>query len=222
MDEYFTILSFVLALGAGYLLGSVPFASMVARFRGIDIFSTGKRTAGTANVFWNVGYGAGIAVLAGDVAKGAAPVLVAWLLGLPWQVGLLAGGAAVLGHWKSVFSGFRGGDGMATVVGVALALQPELTTLGLVVGTGVLLAVWRLPGRSAWALSTCFFTMALVSQYYQVDRGMVTWLAALAALVLWHNLRSHRHRTAHFAAEVPLELGVETGDDPVATENGRA
>lgn len=108
----------------GYLCGSIPTAYLVARARGVDVFSTGTGNPGAANVFRTVGRGAGIAVLAGDLLKGAAPVAAALLAGLPewWAYG--AGLAALAGHWYSVFLRFRGGAGLATGVGAGLALMP--------------------------------------------------------------------------------------------------
>ena len=218
-DEYLTIQKFLGALSAGYVLGSIPFALVTARYRGVDIFNTGTRTAGTANVFWNIGRGAGIVVLVGDVTKGSAAVLIAGLLGLAWPLVLLAGVAAVLGHWKSVFSGFRGGDGMAALMGVAITLEPVLTALGLLIGTGALLISWRSSLRAAWALSTCFVVMLGVSQYYQIDRELVIGLAAIAILVLLHTLVSQRHRVG-LADEVQL-LAQEL-DSPQKPDLGRS
>ena len=72
----------------------------------------------------------------GDGARGAAGVVDAWALGGPPALIMVAGGAAVVGHWKSVFTGFRGGDGMAPLMGVALALIPALAVLGVAAGLG--------------------------------------------------------------------------------------
>ena len=114
----------ILAVAAGYLLGAIPFAQIASRIRGVDVFSTGSTLAGTANVFFNVGHRTGALVFVGDLAKGAAAVFTAWALDVPPALILVAGGAAVVGHWKSVFTGFRGGDGMAPLIGVSLALIP--------------------------------------------------------------------------------------------------
>jgi glycerol-3-phosphate acyltransferase PlsY len=213
-DEYLIIPKLFGAILAGYVLGSIPFALVAARLRGVDIFNTGSKTAGTANVFWNIGRGTGIGVLVGDVAKGAAAVLIAESLGLQWQVALLAGGAAVLGHWKSVFSGFRGGDGMASLMGVCVVMEPLLTTLGLLIGMGALLLSWRSPLRSAWALSSCFIVMLGVSQYYQIDRELVMGLVALAMLVLFHSVVSRRHRGSASDEEDPIGLGLGPDEEP--------
>ena len=133
----------------GYLLGSIPFALVAAKNRGVDIFTTGSTLAGAANVFWHIGHRTGALVLAGDVAKGSAAVIAAGMLDLSPAALLLAGGAAILGHWKSVFAGFRGGDGMATLIGVTIALEPVLSALALVVGLMVALLLWYAPLRSA-------------------------------------------------------------------------
>ena len=93
-----TIQKLLGALIGGYLLGAMPFALMAARFRGVDIFNTGSRTAGAANVFRHIGRGTGTLVFAGDVARGSAAVLIASLLDLPESAMLLAAGAAILGH----------------------------------------------------------------------------------------------------------------------------
>ena len=182
------IIKFLCALLAGYLLGSIPLAFLAARLRGVDIFATGSTMAGAANVFWYIGRRTGALVFAGDVAKGAAAVVIAGSLDLPEPAILLAGGAAVLGHWKSAFAGFRGGDGMATLIGITIALEPALAAVSLIAGEAVILVLWRAPLRSAWGLFAGFTVMLAISQYYQIDRELVVGLVALAALVLFHSL----------------------------------
>lgn len=215
----------IAALGAGYLLGAIPFAFLAARLRGVDIFTTGSRTAGAANVFWNVGRGTGMLVLAGDVAKGSAAVLVAGLLDVPGTVALLAGGAAVLGHWSSVFSGFRGGDGMATLIGVSLALEPTLVALGIIVGLAAVLLLWRSPLRSSWAIVSCFTILLGVSQYYQTDRDLVMGLVALAMMVLFRSLVFRRRRLRPQDADpdpvldLRLDLDLEVELEPQPESN---
>ena len=152
--------SFIAALLAGYLLGSIPFALLAGKFRGVDVFRTGSRSAGTANVFWNIGRRVAIAVLAGDVAKGSAAVLFAQFLGLPWPLVLVVGGAVVLGHWNSVFSRFKGGDGMAALMGVTVTLEPVLAVLGAIAGACVLLLLWHASLRRWPSASWSFWPRA--------------------------------------------------------------
>ena len=207
IDDIVIIQKLLASILVGYLLGSIPFAYVAGRFRGVDIFSTGSRTAGTANVFWNIGHRTGTGVFVGDVAKGLAAVVIAQLLDVSGPLVLLAGAAAVMGHWKSVFSGFRGGDGMATLMGVTLALAPSLAILGIVAGMAVVLLLWRSAFRSGWGIFACFAAMLILSQYYQMDRDLVLGLSSLASLVLLRSLVTRRHR-----ARTPEEDLVVEGE----------
>lgn len=109
----------------GYLLGSFPAAYIIARYRkGIDIRDVGVRNMGGANVIREVGKWAGVLTLVFDMGKGAVSIYVAQTLGvsLPWV--LTAGFAAMLGHNYPVYIGFRGGKGVATVMGIFFVLSP--------------------------------------------------------------------------------------------------
>lgn len=193
------------AMIVGYLLGSIPFAHLVARRRGIDIFATGSTRAGTANVFWNISRRNGILVFAADATKGALAIAVARLLvGTEYDHTLiLAGGAAVAGHWKSIFTRFRGGDGMVTLVGVTVALTPLLALLGIAVGSAAVLLTRRLPFRSSCGIAACFAVLLAVSQSFpdfHEERLFVLELSALALLVILHNVLIHRRRAPLLAA----------------------
>ena len=94
--------------------------------------AVGSRNMGAVNVFHEVGYGAFAAVLAADTAKGATAILLAtWIGEAPWACFYAALGV-VAGHNWPVFLGFRGGKGVATALGVSLAVLPWLTLLTLV------------------------------------------------------------------------------------------
>ena len=67
---------------------------------------------------------------------------------------------------------------MAALMGVTIALEPALAFLGLLIGTGAMLLLWRSPLRGAGALSTCFMVILGISQYYQIDRDLVMGLVA--------------------------------------------
>ena len=125
-----TSLAVVLALG--YVCGSLPWGLWLGRWlRGVDVRTLGSRNLGATNVYRTLGPGIGIAVLLLDVAKGALPV---WLVPLAPLAADFPGGsewcrlsvglAAVLGHMFTMFAGFQGGKGVATTVGVLLALSP--------------------------------------------------------------------------------------------------
>ncbi len=191
-------------------MGALPFAHIASRIRGIDVFTTGSTLAGTANVFFNVGHRTGALVLIGDLAKGAAAVFAAWALGVPPALILVAGGAAVVGHWKSVFTGFRGGDGMAPLMGVSLALIPALAVLGVAAGLATLVLMRHSPLRSTWGVSVCFLVMLATSQYYQIERDLVSGLVVLASMVLLRSMFTRRRRLS--VASHPVYRDLEDAD----------
>ncbi len=132
------------SIALAYAIGCVSFASLAARVRGVDIRTVGSGNPGATNVGRALGRGWGRAVLLLDVAKGAVPVALlrapAADLGLadaPWVVdadgSVLLLAAAVLGHVYPATSGFRGGKGVATLIGGALALDWVLALVAVAV-----------------------------------------------------------------------------------------
>jgi glycerol-3-phosphate acyltransferase PlsY len=118
----------VLLILGGYLLGSMPWGYWLPRLvRGVNIRTVGSGNTGAANVWRTQGFKLGLCVALLDLAKGVAAALLGiWLGGE--LVGLLAGIAALVGHWRPLFMGFaRGGKIVATTGGVALALAPLAT-----------------------------------------------------------------------------------------------
>jgi acyl phosphate:glycerol-3-phosphate acyltransferase len=112
-------------VAAGYLLGSISFALWLVRWRtGADIRAEGSGNAGATNVLRGHGKGLALAVALLDVAKGAAAVFLVRMVTADPAYLAAAGFAAILGHVFPLFSGFRGGKGVATAVGAFLALAP--------------------------------------------------------------------------------------------------
>src|SRR5207244_6710773 len=134
---------------AAYLLGSIPFGYLIVRRRlGIDVRETGSRSIGATNVMRNLGAPGFLATFVLDFGKGAVAVLLASKLTATkghddprWIAA--AAVAAVLGHIATVWLRFRGGKGVATGVGVFLALAPVTMGVAIVVFAG-LVGVWRL------------------------------------------------------------------------------
>ena len=124
----------VLLILTGYLLGSMPWGYWLPRLlKGVNIRKEGSGSTGAANVWRTAGFKIALGVALLDVAKGSAAALLGlWLGGQ--LVGLLAGIAALVGHWRPVFMGFRrGGKIVATTGGVALAVAPLATLAAAVV-----------------------------------------------------------------------------------------
>ena len=149
------LLAIALALILAYLLGSIPAAYLAGRLiKGIDIRQVGTRNMGAMNVFYQIGFLAGLIVLVVDIGKGAAAIALAFWLGTPDIIVLLAGIAAVLGHSFPVWLRFRGGKGGATTIGVLIFLMPWGIPIGLAL-FGLVLLLSRFP--------TLSYSVALVS-----------------------------------------------------------
>jgi acyl phosphate:glycerol-3-phosphate acyltransferase len=120
----------VLVVLGGYLLGSMPFGYwLVLLTRGEDIRKVGSGNIGATNVWRSYGKAYGLPIVVLDVLKGFVPALVGTLL-VGELTGVLAGGAAMLGHWRPLFLRFqRGGKMVATGGGAFLGVAP-LVALG--------------------------------------------------------------------------------------------
>lgn len=128
-------------LGA-YLIGSIPTGYLLGKAYGIDVRQEGSGNIGATNLYRTVGRKVGIYTLIGDCLKGFLPVLVASYLGYQENIQALIALAAFCGHVFSVFMRFKGGKGVATALGVFLALNP-IAVLGALVAFVLCVVVWR-------------------------------------------------------------------------------
>jgi glycerol-3-phosphate acyltransferase PlsY len=195
LSEFFSLLPNLLAaVVVGYLLGALPLAVQISRRLGVDIFSAGTGLTGAANVLRTVGKAPALFVLLGDMGKGALAVIAAGFIGVegPWL--LLPAGAAVAGQWKSVFTGFRGGDGLATLGGGTIALFPVLGTISVAVAIVVMLGGQRMPYTSLMCIVMGYMTLVALSMAYDYDTVLALGNGGLAGLVLAHALIGHRRR----------------------------
>ncbi len=136
----------VTLLIAGYLLGSIPTAVWWGqKYYGIDVREFGSGNAGATNTFRVLGKKAGIPVLIIDIVKGSAAVLLAFFSTYEFDsnefvnLQLALGMTALVGHVFPIFAGFRGGKGVATILGVVICLTPITSLLVLLVFLTVLL-----------------------------------------------------------------------------------
>jgi len=131
----------ILILIGAYLLGSIPSAVWIGKAaKGVDVREHGSKNAGATNTMRVLGVKTGIPVLLVDVFKGFAAVKLA-LLSSVFESGtnafvnyqLILGAASVVGHVFPVFAGFRGGKGVATIVGILLALHWQATLVAIAI-----------------------------------------------------------------------------------------
>jgi acyl-phosphate glycerol 3-phosphate acyltransferase len=176
-----------LALG-GYLVGSIPFGYLVARFKGIDITQHGSGNIGATNVGRLLGRGFGILVFCLDFAKGAVPAALAMALAnvigpdpAPVPAGVAAGLAAILGHLFSVFLRFRGGKGVATGAGVVFVLLP-VPTLAALVAWVVVVCSFRVVSLASLAAAAvlCGVHLAIAQAPFAGDELILTIFSLVA------------------------------------------
>ena len=173
---------------AGYLLGSLSFALLLVRWRtGTDIRKEGSGNAGATNVLRAHGKALGLAVALLDVAKGAAAVLLVRLVTADPRYAAAAGFAAILGHVFPLYSGFRGGKGVATAVGAFLVLAPLGTLACLAVFVAVVAATRYVSLGSVVAIVLLPPAAGLLSK---APRAVVVAAAATALLVVFKHIEN--------------------------------
>jgi len=188
------------AAALGYLFGSVPFGLILARLGGAgDLRAVGSGNIGATNVLRTGRKGLAAATLLLDLAKGAGAVLLARALWPGSETAAAAG--AVIGHCYPVWLRFHGGKGVATLMGVSLALAWPIGLTYAVVWLGMLYfsRISSLSGMSA-AVAAPIAALALG------DLAYAQVLAPLAALVLW----LHQANIARLRAGTEPRVGKGT------------
>ena len=175
------IAAFIASAMVAYVLGSLPFAVLVARMAGVDIFAVGTGNPGASNVFRKVGRKHGAAVFALDIIKGVVAVLVGMILGCPEVLLPVAAVFAIVGHWLPVFMRFKGGAGLATGVGIGVALLGFWGVVPTIVGLASLPIIRDGPRAAAAALTAAVVTGILTGPNWIALGGMVLILALLVA-----------------------------------------
>jgi glycerol-3-phosphate acyltransferase PlsY len=209
----------------GYLIGALPFGMLAGRLAGgVDLRETGSRRTGATNTLRTLGWGWALAVLLLDIAKGTAAVLLArWLYlagpaGSAEWVQAAAGVAAVIGHNRSVFIGFRGGRGVATSGGGMLVLAPSSL---LVIVPLVLLVVWRTRYVSLGSLAAALAAPAVTAGLALA--GGLGWAAvAFAAACGVLIVISHGDNVARLRAGTERRLGEQERAAHEALPRGRS
>jgi acyl phosphate:glycerol-3-phosphate acyltransferase len=194
MIEVFHVLS---ALVGGYLLGSIPFGVILTRAFGAgDLRQIGSGNIGATNVLRTGRKGLAAGTLVLDMAKGAAAVCIA--RAIDPHLTLIAGAGAFFGHLYPVWLGFKGGKGVAVMLGISLALIWQVGLIFAAVWLGML-AISRISsiGGMAAALS------APVAAFAFGQREMALMLAGLALILIW----KHRENIDRLRAGTEPRVG---------------
>ncbi|MEX0626217.1 MAG: glycerol-3-phosphate acyltransferase [Chloroflexota bacterium] len=194
----------------GYLIGALPFGLVIGRMAGgVDLREHGSGRIGATNALRTVGLAGAALTFLLDLAKGAVAVLlVGWMYlagppGSPPWVAAAVGIAAVAGHIRSVFIGFRGGRGVATFIGTMLVTAPWAVAIVLPLGA---LIVWRSRLVSLGSLTGT--VLAPVVTTGLVLLGQATWAAvALAVSGAMLVTAAHGDNIARLRAGTERRLG---------------
>jgi len=173
------IVAVIASAVVAYLLGSLPFAVFVAKLAGVDIFKVGTGNPGASNVFRKVGRRYGAVVFGLDIAKGTLAVVVAVLIGCPDLFLPVASAFAIVGHWLPMFTGFKGGAGLATGVGIGVALIGIWGLVAAAAGLAALPIIKDGPRSAAVTLVVAIVAAFLTGPNWIALGGMVLILAML-------------------------------------------
>ncbi|KQP06117.1 glycerol-3-phosphate acyltransferase [Methylobacterium sp. Leaf99] len=166
------------SLAGGYLLGSIPFGLIFTRLAGLgDVRAIGSGNIGATNVLRTGRKGLAAATLLGDALKGTVAVLIGLRFNL--EPALAAGLGAFLGHLFPVWLGFKGGKGVATFLGVLLALSPVALAAFAAIWLGL---AFSLRYSSLAALAASAATPVVL---WALGQPGVAWLFLLLAALLW-------------------------------------
>ncbi len=181
-----------------YLLGSIPTSVWVGKWLyGVDIRNEGSGNAGATNTIRVLGMKAGIPVILVDVLKGFLAVFFmryfippAWDLKQTIYLLMAAGFLAVIGHVFPVFASFRGGKGVATLLGMGIALFPHVVWIPVVVFIIVVLATGYVSLGSM--LAGISFPLADILIYHDTHPARITFAIVIAIFLLYTHRQNIR------------------------------
>lgn len=203
----------IVALLIAFAAGSVPTALLMGRVRGVDIREHGSGNVGATNAFRVLGKPWGLTCLAIDIAKGWIPALI--FAGPAWAPGgadraiwmLAVGLTAVAGHSFSPWLGWKGGKGVATSLGVFLAVAPLSALVCVVMGLGI---IWRTGFVSLASIAGSVMlpiSILVLAPGGEKPWGLVGATAALGAFVIW----KHRINIEHLKNGTEARISIRPG-----------
>ena len=197
-------MSGTLAVAFAYLIGSVPFAFLLARRRGVDLRHIGSGNLGAANVLRTLGASPAVLVMLLDGLKGSVAVLAAQAMTSGAVAPVVAGVASMLGHIFPVWLKFRGGKGVATAAGAFGVLAPEAVAIA----AGVfVLTIWITRFISAGSLVAAV-VLVISAAVTGSSRAVVVGATGVAAIIVYR----HRTNLVRLAAGTERRVGLRLFD----------
>jgi glycerol-3-phosphate acyltransferase PlsY len=193
-----------LAVALAYLIGSVPFAFLLARRRGIDLRQIGSGNVGAANVLRASGASPAVLVMVLDGLKGSAAVLAAQAMTSGAVAPVAAGVASMLGHIYPVWLRFRGGKGVATAAGAFGVLAP----VALAIASAVfVLTIWITRFISAGSVVAAI-VLVIAAAVTGSSRAVVAGAMGAAAIIVYR----HRTNLVRLATGTERRVGLRLFD----------
>jgi len=178
-----TRMEFVTTITLAYLVGSVPFAYLLSRRRGIDLRLVGSGNIGATNVLRTSGVRTAVLAVGLDAIKGLAAVAMARRFATGSAVPVVAGVASIVGHVYPVWLRFKGGKGVATAAGVFVMLTP----VALAIASGVfVITVWITRYISVGSIVGAV-TLAIVAFASDASGAIESGSAIVAAIILYRH-----------------------------------
>jgi glycerol-3-phosphate acyltransferase PlsY len=193
------LIATIFAITAAYLLGSIPFAFLLARRRGVDLRRAGSANVGASNVLRTSGVPLAVLAMACDGLKGALAVLIAERISAVPAAPVAAGLASVLGHVYPVWLRFHGGKGVATAAGAFTLLAPAALAMASVVFMVAVIATRMISVGSVSAA----VTLAIAAVVMGSPRLVISGAALAAAIIVYR----HRGNLARLMAGTERRLG---------------
>lgn len=222
---YYTATTMILI---AYLLGSIPSAVWIGKkYYGIDIREYGSKNAGTTNMLRVLGKRAALPVFALDFMKGFVAVTLIELLKYDenisdmWliNVKIIAVFAAVLGHIFPIFAGFRGGKGVATLVGAVTGIYPPVALLCFGVWL-VVLMISHYVSLSSMVAGCCFPFFTLVSPKVNESIPFVVFSFVIAVLLIWTHRKNIERLKAGTESKIYIWKPRKVSGEPPRNGNG--
>ena len=192
-------MAIIAAIVIGYLLGAIPFGLVLTRIGGYgDVRHIGSGNIGATNVLRTGSWSLTGLTLVFDIGKGT----VAALIGAKWgfDAMLAASGAALIGHMFPVWLGFRGGKGVATALGVLIAIAWPVAIVALAVWLGVA-ALTRYSSLAA----LISMTAAAVYAGFTAEAGRAALIAAMTVLIIVRHHENIRRLIAGTESRISLK-----------------
>jgi glycerol-3-phosphate acyltransferase PlsY len=192
-------MSVAFAVTTAYLLGSIPFAFLLARRRGIDLRRSGSANIGAANVLRTSGLSLAVLAMAFDAFKGALAVLIAERISALPAAPVAAALASMLGHVYPVWLRFHGGKGVATAAGAFTLLAPAPLAAAAAVFIAVAASTRIISAGSVAAA----VTLAIATALMDLPRLVIAGAALAAAIIIYR----HRSNLARLIAGTERRVG---------------